>query len=407
MCFSIWASCSSSMNTATSPTSLKSNSEARNVADLMRWSPPGREIGEHSCRQNTADAESENVDLALAGRLLDRIERGERPFEHVVLEILAREVGARVDPGDHERGVPLIDAPFDEAVLRLQIEDVELVDPGRHEQERTLVHLRGGRRVLDQLHQIVLVDHLAGRGGDVLADLERLLVGHADLQAPSAPLEVGEQMLEAVQQVLAAGLLGFAQDRRIGQDEVARRDRADELPGVEVDLLLVLGIEPGDVADQRAQPAGAEQVRLPDVIEQKILGPGLVLEAPVAALGRDQGSGGRALHALQRVLPELRLIAPQLELGLDQPPRVSEQPGAELEERAADDVRVAHRIAGLAGRLGLIAPELLHDVLAALGELGEPSGQRGVLGIARLAHEPSSMLFQSDRRQRCDATADS
>ena len=143
------------------------------------------------------------------------------------------------------------------------------------------------------------------------------------------------------------------------------------------------------------------------MVEQQILGPGLVLEAPVAALGLDQRSGGRAVHALQRVLPELGLIAPQLELGLDQPRRVGEQPGAELEERAADDVRVAHRIAGLAGRLGLTAPELLHDVLAALGELGEPPGQRGVLGIARLAHEPSSMLFQSDRRQRCNATADS
>ena len=261
----------------------------------MRCVALRREIGERSCGQDPADAEPEDVDLALAGRLLDRVERGERPFEHVVLEILVREVGARVDPGDHERGVPLIDAPFDEAVLRLQIEDVELVDPGRHDQERALVHLRGGRRVLDQLHQIVLVDHLAGRGGDVLADLERLLVGHADLQAPSAPLEVGEQVLEAIQQVLAAGLLGFAQDRRIGQDEVARRDRADELPGVEVDLLLVLGIEPGDVADQRAQPAGAEQVRLPDVVEQEILGPGLVLEAPVAALGLDQRFGRRCL----------------------------------------------------------------------------------------------------------------
>ena len=113
---------------------------------------------------------------------------GEWPVGHVVLEALLRERLVRIGPGDDEDGVPLVDGVLDEAVLRLQVQDVELVDPGRHDQERAFVDLLGCRRILDELHQLVLVDHLAGRGRDVLADLEGGLVGHADLQAAITPL---------------------------------------------------------------------------------------------------------------------------------------------------------------------------------------------------------------------------
>ena len=55
----------------------------------------------------------------------------------------------------------------------------------------------GARLVLDQLHQVVLEDHLAGRGGDVLADLEGLGVGHLDAQLAVAALDVLEQIVQA------------------------------------------------------------------------------------------------------------------------------------------------------------------------------------------------------------------
>jgi len=68
--------------------------------------------------------------------------------------------------------VSLAHRPADEGILLAQIEDVVLVDPGRDDDQRPLQHLGGHRLVLDELHQVVLEHHAAGRGGDVLAELE-------------------------------------------------------------------------------------------------------------------------------------------------------------------------------------------------------------------------------------------
>ena len=84
----------------------------------------------------------------------------------------------------------------------VEIEDVELVDPGRHDQQRPLQHRLGRRRVLDELHQIVLEDHLAGRDREVAADLELRRVGLADLQVAAAGLDVLGQHVHAAHEVL-------------------------------------------------------------------------------------------------------------------------------------------------------------------------------------------------------------
>ena len=110
-------------------------------------------------------------------------------------------------------------------------------------------------------------------------------------------------MLETVEEALALGLLDPAHDRRVGGGEVAGRNGAQILAGIKVDLLLVAGIETLDVADQALHPARRQQVRLLDVIESELFVPGLVLEAPVAPLGRRHGLGLDAHHALCRALP--------------------------------------------------------------------------------------------------------
>ena len=43
-------------------------------------------------QQRAAQAVADRIDLALAGRLLDRVERRERTLEHVVLEALVGEL---------------------------------------------------------------------------------------------------------------------------------------------------------------------------------------------------------------------------------------------------------------------------------------------------------------------------
>src|SRR3546814_4377012 len=86
----------------------------------------------------------------------------------------------------------------------------------------------GRRRVLDDLHEVVLVDHLARRQGDVLAELEGLDVGHLYPEAALAALEVGEQVVQALHEVLAAGFQRRAQHLRIGHHEVGGGHRSEE-----------------------------------------------------------------------------------------------------------------------------------------------------------------------------------
>ena len=82
------------------------------------------------------------------------------------------------------------------------------------------MHLGGGRRVLDQLDQFVAEDHLAGRHGDGLADLEVLGAGRA--HALHRALDVLEHVLQAAHQILP--LLGLRQGQQLRiRRQVVRR----------------------------------------------------------------------------------------------------------------------------------------------------------------------------------------
>jgi hypothetical protein len=66
----------------------------------------------------------------------------------------------------------------DETVLWLQVENLELVDPWRNEQQRYRVVLLGERRVLDKLDELVSVDDPPFRDHEVLSGREGFGVGH-------------------------------------------------------------------------------------------------------------------------------------------------------------------------------------------------------------------------------------
>ena len=93
-----------------------------------------RHVGQGAGQQRAADAIADDVDLALTGRLFDRFERRQRTLDHVVVEALVGEGAVRVDPGDDENRVSLAHRPLDEGIILAQIQDVELVDPRRHDQ---------------------------------------------------------------------------------------------------------------------------------------------------------------------------------------------------------------------------------------------------------------------------------
>ena len=228
------------------------------------------------------------------------------------------------------------------------------------------------RFVLQQLDQFVLEDDLAGGDGDVAADLEGVRVGHLDLELALAALQVVEQMLQPLHQILAAGFQRLAQDLRVGHDEIARRHGIDELARIEIDLLRRLGVEPVHVADGGLHPAGAQQIGLLDEIEELVLLPGRIAEAAILGLGLDHRLAAIAGHALGRGLPELHIVAPEIDLGLDQLGRIAHHPGRHLHEGLADIEGVRHaggdRVDLLAG--GLALQEFGHQALGLLGNPG-------------------------------------
>ena len=239
-----------------------------------------------------------------------------------------------------------------------------------------------GRRVLDQLHQVVLVDDLAGRDRDVLADPEFAVIRHADAELALAALEVGQQVRQALQQVLAAGLGGLAQHLRIGQQEVGGAHRIDELPGVEIDLLRRLRLHAIDAADHVLEEAGGQQVGLLDEVEDLVVAPGLVLEAAVLrVLGDDRGGPVLAHHPPGGILPEGEVVLPEAELRLHQPGRIGHEPGRHLQEGAADVQRIGR---GATAPLRLALEEIRHDPLAALGHLGHGAGYQCRVGQPEL-----------------------
>src|SRR6266404_7433505 len=96
----------------------------------------------------------------------------------------------RIDPGNHEYRMSLIHGPLDERVLGPQVEHIILVDPGRHDEERSPLDLGGRGSVLDQLHQLVLKDDLPGCGSDVLTEAKDLQIGHRDCELSPTAFEV-------------------------------------------------------------------------------------------------------------------------------------------------------------------------------------------------------------------------
>ena len=205
------------------------------------------------------------------------------------------EVGLRVAPGDEEHRHALLHGMAHEGVLRLQVEDVELVDAGRHDQQRALMHLLRRRRVLDELDQFVLEDHLAGRHRQVAADLEGGIVGHRD----AALAEVGDQVLDAGGDAGALRLQRRADEFRIGRHEIRGRHGVDELAGEEFQPVARRLVVHRHGLDQPVEEIGIQQIGLAEVVEIGTFRPLRRGEALVRHLGR-----GPALPSLQHVLPE-------------------------------------------------------------------------------------------------------
>src|SRR4029077_16062868 len=106
-------------------------------------------------------------------------------------------------------------------------------------------------RILDQLHELVLVDDFSWGHCDVFADAESLHVGHCNCKPAIAALQICKEILQTAQQVLSAGFQGCCEDLRIGGDEIGRRQGINELARVEIDPASGGVVDALDVADCR------------------------------------------------------------------------------------------------------------------------------------------------------------
>src|SRR4051794_19557838 len=127
----------------------------------------------------------------------------------------------------------MLDEEADETVFGLQVENVELVDPGRNEQHRYRVGPRGERRVLDQLYEAVSVDDLPLRHGKVLSRRESFGVGHSH---PTLA-QIGNQITQAVSHAAATRLERLAKSRRVRRQKQGRTRRIDQLLDVKHEAL--------------------------------------------------------------------------------------------------------------------------------------------------------------------------
>ena len=108
----------------------------------------GRGDGE----QGAAQAVAGRMHLAFGHDGAHGIERGVKSMLQIVVHAQVAVLHARVLPRDAEHRMAVIDEVADQRVVRRQVQDVVLHDPGRHDQDGLGVHGLGRGRILDQLH---------------------------------------------------------------------------------------------------------------------------------------------------------------------------------------------------------------------------------------------------------------
>ena len=171
---------------------------------------------------------------------------------------------------------------------------------------------------MQELHQLVLVDDLARRGGEIGADLEGAEVGLTDAELAAASGDIAGEVLETLDQVRAIAGQRQLQDLGIGEGEIRRRQRIGDL--IDIEARHVLGVRVADIGigHRVLGPAHGQQIGLLQEIEDLVLLPVGVEEALVAGFGARHRLDRRAEEAFPRRIPQPGMHAPQLELGIDQ-----------------------------------------------------------------------------------------
>ncbi|MDT4821879.1 hypothetical protein FQZ97_550690 [compost metagenome] len=256
-------------------------------------------------QHGAAHAEAQRVDLRLSGDVAGH----PQGLQHGVVEVVGpggavHAVGIAGDgiaPRNQEHREALIHRVPHEGILGLQVQDVELVDVRRHDDDRPRVHGRGRRRVLNELEQGVFVHDLAGRHRHVAADLELRFV-----RLRNAPfLDVAKQVREPFVQCPARALHDRLLGVRVQCQEIGRRQGVDPLHDRKAQAVAHGFADLRGIHHARHRASG-QQVGMRQQQVRMIGGPGLAGKTAVRRR-RERAAAG----VIAKALPFAR------ELGLD------------------------------------------------------------------------------------------
>ena len=242
---------------------------------------PGVKPRRQCAQEYASKTVSDRVHLPFSGGAFDGLERCQRPFQHVAVEALVGERRIRVHPRDDEHRMALADEPLDHGVFGAQIHHVELVHPRGDEEHRPAADRLGGRRVLDELDEIVLKDHLARRCRDGLADREGVRRAHADVEPTGLRVQVTDELPHALDGTRPCGFEGGPDRFRVRREEVRRSEGIGHLPGCELEPTPAGLVETRDCGWQRHEGARVDEICLLQHVQPRDVVPGAVPETAI------------------------------------------------------------------------------------------------------------------------------
>ena len=172
--------------------------------------------------------------------------------------------------------------------------------------------LFGRRLILDQLQHLVAVDDRAGRGGEVLADLERFAVGKGHQKIALIAFDIADQIFQALHQAHPVSLDGTLQRVGVGAEEVCGAEHVNDLAGEIVHPATVGGVQRFHVADRCGDRVRVHLVLLLEVVEERVRVPQRVGKTPVLGArigGRLEFTLGQGLLRLDIMFQRLAPVA--------------------------------------------------------------------------------------------------
>ena len=263
-------------------------------------------------------------------------------FGQIIVEADVVHRFIRVLPAGDEYRKPLIGQVLDQTFTGIQVQDVELVDPRRDDDDRHRLHFFRRRRVVDQLQHAITEHHLARRRRQILADGECVRRHHLNILGLGITLKIHPTLAQA----LATAGYRTLDGRGIEPEEIGRRHRIEPFAQPERSPALLLLRQPRRLEGHILQAVGESEIPLLDDVPGRRIGPGRIGETGIIRMRRDHIGRRQAERPPRNVRLQGEQITAQTIYGTRQLHRMHPpgQLGAHGRRHDAKGIkRIAHR----------------------------------------------------------------